>query len=208
MNQDDRSSRNPFRRFSRSVPAAITIMVICIAVIIATAELAVVFPFIARHRETLIDVELTVFAVAAVELVGWATVNRFRRRGAEAVGHSLRAVIRGVVYIALTIGIVSSLSANPALAISLGTVTGLIVAFATQNIIGNVIAGVMLAIIRPVRVGDQVTLQGQTGTIKEIDLIYTILETDAQWIYVPSTVMFTTIVLKKKGSSVPGRHPD
>jgi len=49
--------------------------------------------------------------------------------------------LRGVIYLIIAIGIVTSLSSNPGLAIGIGTVTGLIIAFATQNLIGNVFAG-------------------------------------------------------------------
>jgi small-conductance mechanosensitive channel len=102
------------------------------------------------------------------------------------------------VYIVLAIGIVSSLSSNPGLAIGIGTVTGVIIAFATQNLVGNVFAGVMLAITRPVRIGDQVTVLASTGEVKEIALIYTILEDGDNMYYVPSMVMFSNVVKKKK----------
>ena len=133
-----------------------------------------------------------------VELVGRAAIIRFRKRGIEYVGHSIRAILRGVVYIALTVGLVSALSANPALAISLGTVTGVIVGFATQNLIGNIVAGMILAIVRPVKIGDQVTVLGSTGEVREIALIYTIVEATDHMYYVPSMVMFSNIIMRKK----------
>ena len=100
-------------------------------------------------------------------------------------------------YIILAIGVVSSLSSNPGLAIGIGTVTGVVIAFATQNLVGNVVAGVMLAIVRPVRIGDQVTVLASSGQVKEIALIYTILEDGENWYYVPSMVMFSNVVKKK-----------
>jgi len=87
-----------------------------------------------------------------------AIIQACKIRGNEPVGHNIRVILRGVVYIILAIGVVSSLSSNPGLAIGIGTVTGVVIAFATQNLVGNVVAGVMLAIVRPVRIGDQVTV--------------------------------------------------
>jgi small-conductance mechanosensitive channel len=133
-----------------------------------------------------------------VELIGRAIVANFRRRGIEPVGQSIRTIIRGAVYIILTVGIISTLLSNPALAISLGTVMGVIIGFATQNLISNVVAGIMLAIVRPVQVGDQVTVTGSTGIVKEIALIYTVLDTKDSLNYVPSIVMFSNVVMKNK----------
>jgi small-conductance mechanosensitive channel len=107
-----------------------------------------------------------------------------------------------VVYLILSIGIVTSLSSNPGLAIGIGTVTGLIIAFATQNLIGNVFAGVMLAIMRPVRIGDHVTVLSSSGEVKEIALIYTILEDGENIYYVPSMVMFSNVVKKNKATQI------
>jgi small-conductance mechanosensitive channel len=114
------------------------------------------------------------------------------------MGHSIRTSIRGGAYIILTVGIISTLLSNPALAISLGTVIGVIIGFATQSLIGNVAAGMMLAIVRPVQVGDQITIAGSTGRVKEIALIYTILDTQDSVYYVPSIVMFSNVVMKNK----------
>jgi small-conductance mechanosensitive channel len=75
---------------------------------------------------------------------------------------------------------------------------GVIIGFATQNLISNVVAGIMLAIVRPVQVGDQITVTGSTGIVKEIALIYTVLDTDDSLNYVPSIVMFSSVVMKNK----------
>jgi small-conductance mechanosensitive channel len=175
-------------------------MLVCLAVIIGTIELSKVsaFKFIADHRNAIVSVELAVFVITLVELIGREIVIRFRRRGIEPVGQSIRTIIRGAVYIILTVGIISTLLSSPALAISLGTVIGVIIGFATQNLISNVVSGMILAILRPVQVGDQVTVSGSTGYVKEIALIYTVLDTKDNLYYVPSTVMFTNVVMKNK----------
>jgi small-conductance mechanosensitive channel len=139
-----------------------------------------------------------VFTILLVEFLGKGIIQAFKRRGNEPVGHSVRSVMRGAVYFALAIGIVSSLSSNPGLAISIGTVTGIIIAFATQNLVGNVFAGVLLAIVRPVKIGDQMTILGSSGKVQEIALIYTILEDSGNLYYVPSMVMFSNVVIRKK----------
>jgi small conductance mechanosensitive channel len=179
---------------------AILVMLLCLAVVISTIELAKLpgFSYIAGHRNVIVSVEFAAFVIALVEVIGRAIVASFRRRGIEPVGQSIRTIIRGAVYIILTVTIISTLLSNPALAISLGTVMGVIIGFATQNLISNVVSGMMLAIVRPVQIGDEITVTGSTGNVKEIALIYTVLDTKDRLFYVPSIVMFTNVVMKNK----------
>ena len=191
---------NESKKTTHTTFIAILVMLLCLAVIIATVELAKLsgFNFIAGHRNVIVSIELTVFVMTLVEVIGRAIVASFRRRGIEPVGQSIRTIIRGGVYIILTVTIISTLLSNPALAISLGTVMGVIIGFATQNLISNVVSGMMLAIVRPVQIGDEITVTGSTGNVKEIALIYTVLDTKDRLYYVPSIVMFTTVVMKNK----------
>jgi small-conductance mechanosensitive channel len=200
MKMKDKSKNKASSKTTNTTPIAMVVMVLCLAVIIVTIELSKLssFKFIADHRNTFVSIELTVFVITLVELIGRAIVANFRKRGIEPVGQSIRTIIRGAVYIILTVGIISTLLSNPALAISLGTVMGVIIGFATQNLISNVVAGIMLAIVRPVQVGDQVTITGSTGIVKEIALIYTVLDTKDSLNYVPSIVMFSNVVMKNK----------
>ncbi len=187
-------------RPNRALYLTFILAAVCILLITITSELAKLpgFSFIGSHRDTIISAELAVFGIVLVEIIGRVLITRFTERGTPQVGFSLRAIMRGAAYIALAIGIVSVLSASPALAIGIGTVSGVILGFAAQNLIGNVVAGMMLAIWRPVKIGDHVTVGPASGKVKEIDLIYTILDTDEHWSYVPSMLMFTSIVTKKK----------
>jgi len=200
MKSEDKQKKNQRSKVPNTTLISLVVVVIFVCAILATGEIAKItgFEFVAKHEKTLINLEFSIFAIILVEFIGKAIIQAFKRRGIEPVGHNVRAILRGVVYIVLAIGIVSSLSSNPGLAIGIGTVTGVIIAFATQNLVGNVFAGVMLAITRPVRIGDQVTVLASTGEVKEIALIYTILEDGDNMYYVPSMVMFSNVVKKKK----------
>ena len=58
-------------------------------------------------------------------------------------------------------------------------VIGLVIGFAAQRTIGNLVAGVLIAISQPLRLGDDVEVQGVRGIVEEIGLSYT-------WIRTPS----------------------
>jgi small-conductance mechanosensitive channel len=52
-----------------------------------------------------------------------------------------------------------------------------IVGFAARQTLANLIAGVMLTIAQPLRVGDQVTIEDHTGVVEDVRLNYTVLRT-------------------------------
>src|SRR5215204_4036048 len=54
-------------------------------------------------------------------------------------------------------------------------VLGLIVGFAARATLANAIAGIMLAITQPIRIGDLVTVEDQTGEVEDVNLSYTYL---------------------------------
>jgi small-conductance mechanosensitive channel len=88
---------------------------------------------------------------------------------------SLVRIVGGIIVIAF---IISYLSQNPVIAASISTISGLVIGFASSNLIGNVIAGLYLAITRPFRIGDRIMVFGQNGTVKDISLLYTRLILD------------------------------
>jgi small-conductance mechanosensitive channel len=109
----------------------------------------------------------------------------------------LMRILGAIIIIAI---IISYLSNDPVVAASIGTISGLIVGFASQNIIGNIIAGLYLAILRPFKLGDEITAFSNTGIIFDIGLISTKLYTsDNKIVLVPnSSLVTTTIVLNKR----------
>jgi len=56
-------------------------------------------------------------------------------------------------------------------------ITALIVGFAAKSTLANLISGLSLAIYRPFRIGDAVTVENEYGTIEDITLRHTILRT-------------------------------
>src|SRR5213076_687140 len=57
-------------------------------------------------------------------------------------------------------------------------VLGLVVGFAARQTLANGVAGVLLAISQPIRIGDLVTFQGETGVVEDMRLTYTYLRAD------------------------------
>jgi len=54
-------------------------------------------------------------------------------------------------------------------------VLGVIIGFASQRTLGNFVAGLLIAITQPIRLGDRVTYDGEDGIVEEIGLTYTFI---------------------------------
>jgi small-conductance mechanosensitive channel len=57
-------------------------------------------------------------------------------------------------------------------------VVGIVVGFASQRTLGNFVAGILIAFTQPVRLGDDVEIEGIRGVVEEIGLIYTFVRTE------------------------------
>jgi small-conductance mechanosensitive channel len=70
---------------------------------------------------------------------------------------------------------------------------GTIIGFAAMNTIGNAIAGIIVMVSRPFRIGDRILFKGQFADVVAIDLIYTRMRTlDNVMISVPNQELLTT----------------
>jgi small-conductance mechanosensitive channel len=54
-------------------------------------------------------------------------------------------------------------------------VAGLVIGLAARPVLSNLIAGVQLAVTQPIRIGDEVTVENEFGTIEEIRTSYVVL---------------------------------
>lgn len=112
---------------------------------------------------------------------------------------SIRSIIRILSAIVMIAILASYVSQNPAIAASIGAVTGIVVGFAAQNLIGNMIAGMSIAITRPFKIGDKITIFGNTGTVTDIGLLYCVLlMKDGDIVRAPSSLLLTTSIILRE----------
>jgi small-conductance mechanosensitive channel len=94
-----------------------------------------------------------------------------------------RVLRRSITTTILVVGFFSALLVIPQVRAVAGgllassAVLGIIVGFASQSTLGNFVAGLLIAITQPVRIGDRVTYGGETGIVEDIDLTYTFIRT-------------------------------
>jgi small-conductance mechanosensitive channel len=119
--------------------------------------------------------------VAAVaKVVDWRIA---RRTLAPEIATRYRVLRRAVFAAIVFVGVLSALLVIPQVRAIAGgvlassAVIGLVIGLASQRTIGNAIAGVLIAVSQPLRLGDEVEVEGVRGTVEEIGLAYTWLRT-------------------------------
>jgi small-conductance mechanosensitive channel len=74
-------------------------------------------------------------------------------------------------------------------------VLGLIVGFAAQHTIGNLVAGVQIAVSQPFRIGDRVSFEEKEGRVTDITLSYTYIDPgDGSHFVIPNQLLVEGIV--------------
>jgi len=121
-----------------------------------------------------------------------------------------RILRRSVMASILVVGFFSSLLVIPQVRAIAGgllassAVLGVIIGFASQRTLGNFVAGLLIAISQPVRLGDRVTYDGEEGIVEEIGLSYTFIRTpDRTRLVVPNEKLASDTI---RNSTIRGRE--
>jgi small-conductance mechanosensitive channel len=171
--------------------------------------------FLSAHRNEVTAVATLLVAIALATLVDRALAQRAGRLAAAVRGGQLSAaadtrvrLLRRLVFITiLVIGVALALMQFVAVrraaagVLASSAVLGLVVGFAARQTLANLVAGVLLAITQPIRIGDLVLFEGESGVVEDVRLTYTYLRgEDGRRIIVPnerlasSTIQNFTIV--------------
>jgi small-conductance mechanosensitive channel len=83
-------------------------------------------------------------------------------------------------------------------------VLAVVIGFAAQRSLGNFIAGLLIAISQPIRLGDRVVYDGEDGVVEEIGLTYTFIRApDHSRIVVPNEKLASDTI---RNASIRGRE--
>jgi small-conductance mechanosensitive channel len=131
-------------------------------------------------QRLLTAVGVLVVTTAVAKLVDWRISKRSLDPG---VATRYRVLRRALMAAIIFIGLLSALLVIPQIRAVAGgvlassAVIGLVIGFASQRTIGNVVAGILIAVSQPLRLGDEVEVEGTRGVVEEIGLTYTWIRT-------------------------------
>ena len=115
----------------------------------------------------------------------------------EQAAHSLiRSVVKVVLLILLGLIVASSLGVDVTGIVALASVLTLAVSLSIQDLLTNVFGGFTLLYTHPFKAGDFVEIAGQIGSIKEIGLAYTKLNTaDNKLVFIPNSAVVSAEIV-------------
>jgi len=123
-----------------------------------------------------------------------ALVERLGERGVNITAVNLiRRIVILSIYLMGFMFIISlfpSLSSISMTLLAGAGFAGIVVGFAAQKVVGNLLSGVAISVFQPFRIGDYVTIQGEYGRVEDVNLQYTIIQTwENKRLVIPNTVI-------------------
>jgi small-conductance mechanosensitive channel len=138
---------------------------------------------------TLILIAATVLAKLLTSNLKRALIDKMKRDQLELM---LKLIYFGIILIAFV-------SVTPALGINLsgllvaGGVAGIIIGFASQSVVSNLISGIFLIWEKPIKIGDQISIGEVSGFVEDINVLSTVVRTyDGLYVRLPNEQVFTS----------------
>ncbi|MGC8752546.1 MAG: mechanosensitive ion channel domain-containing protein [Fervidicoccaceae archaeon] len=133
-----------------------------------------------------------------VLILGWlivsSTANAFYamlkpKYGISAAG-AVRSLVRILGIAALIAGVGGS-AAGGAAGVALGGFIGMIVGYATQQVLGQAVAGIFVLLARPFKIGDSIDAAGESEVqVTDIGTLFTIVKRkDGNMVLIPNNTM-------------------
>jgi small-conductance mechanosensitive channel len=157
-----------------------------------------------RHSPELTAIASVLIAIIAALVVDRLMMRHERRSAADlspGISTRLRILRRVTTVTILAVGVVIALTqfaaVNKAAAALLasGAIAAAVIGFAARTTLANAIAGILIAVAQPIRLGDLVTIEGETGVVEDVRLSYTFLRTaDNVRIIIPNERLASSVV--------------
>src|SRR5579885_2567409 len=158
----------------------------------------------------------TLLEIIIAILVGYLAIRilstEVRKATARLTGakraQNVSVVFEYVGYIILALAVLGIAGVSGTELLAGGTFAGLVVGLAAQTVLSNVLAGIMLLLSRPMKIGDRVTITtwqygliipGYTGIVTDIGLAYSILTLDDGTVMkIPNNVLIQAAVITQE----------
>ncbi|MDK6028304.1 mechanosensitive ion channel [Ignisphaera sp. 4213-co] len=202
--QQQLSSSEIAKRASASIVRVV--LYIVLYVLIFAAVHYVISTLLPQHNIVVTDYEIYVQILLAL-LFGylivsgiatffyWATRAKYDHPTAAAIRNVVRIVGVGAMVAAIAGGV-----AGGAAGVALGGFLGIVIGFASQQVLGQAVAGLFLLIARPFRIGDSVVIAGEDGVVEDVATLFTtVIKADGTRVLIPNnTIIGGKIYLKPK----------
>lgn len=156
-----------------------------------------ILTYVLYGEVTVYDILIFTIVVGVTYIIARILRSNIRRMLKEKVAKDILNITEKIVYYgALLIGIVSVL---PLIGVNLtgllvaGGVVGLVVGFASQSVVSNLISGLFLVFERPVKIGEQIMVGQTSGVVWDIRILSTIVRTfEGEYVRIPNEKVFSS----------------
>lgn len=152
---------------------------------------------------------LFIILIGLVTVLVARNVNRFMENYLRTINRKLhmdittlkmfRHISIAIIYFIGIIAVIFSIPSLQSLSIALFTgagVVGIIIGFAAQSTLSNIIAGISLAIFQPFRVGDRLDIMNEYGKVADLNLRHTVIITwDNRRLIIPNSVISNEAII-------------
>ena len=141
--------------------------------------------------KTVYIVLLAIFCLTAVKLI-LAIYDRLVKRTKLdlMICKILRIAVKAVLLFVAIIIVLASLGISVSSLVATLSIVGVAFSLAIQGFLSNVFGGIQIISNRPFEIGDYVEAGGESGTVKEVGLFYTKLDTpDKKLIQIPNSIV-------------------
>jgi small-conductance mechanosensitive channel len=107
----------------------------------------------------------------------------------------LLKVVRYSIIIIAIIAVLPLLSINLNGLLVAGGFAGIVIGFASQSVVANLVSGIFLIIERPIKIGDQIAVEEVEGYVEDIHFFSTVVRSyDGVYVRLPNEKVFTSTI--------------
>jgi len=118
--------------------------------------------------------------------------------------HSTSAAVRSLfrlLGIGAMLATMAGALSNPTAGVALGGFIGMIIGYASQQTLGQIMAGMFLLLSRSFVIGDKIEIGGITGYVEDVTALFVVISTDdGKLVYFPCNTVLASIIKKYKRS--------
>ncbi|RLG30988.1 mechanosensitive ion channel family protein [Methanosarcinales archaeon] len=142
--------------------------------------------------------QIAVYVLIMVLIAKVVVINMKRSLKNRMDRDHLEITTKVIYYMIIIVAVLLSLPAlgiRPSNLLVAGGVVGIVIGFASQSIVGNLISGIFLMFERPIKIGDQLRVDDISGFVEDIHIVSTIVRTyNGLYVRIPNEKVFTGII--------------
>jgi small-conductance mechanosensitive channel len=144
-------------------------------------------------------VVLVIGILVAIIVSRLVKLSLLKSKVSEILAEFVSRIIRIIIYIFVIFTAIGFLGLGPymvTVVASVAIVMGFVLGFALSDTLGNIAAGIMIAITKPFKAGDVVSIKGETGTIRTVGISVTEMDTpDNKHVIVPNKLVYGDTII-------------